>query len=292
MKKIVIFIIIAVIYIIATSLYLGTEFADQFMTKVAQSDLTYLNEIGFKNRSLGFEPEFTSKEYGDLIIMLDKDSMIGYQSYGVEYGDYIVSSGFFIDSNGVQYRFEVIPRVLIDDTLDNSYLLTTTGLITDDSNLLLDNQEIITICNDFIKSVEAITSHHYQTKFADQDGEQDEFDIFDKSTYKTIGTTGDYTQIECESCSNTYIKGNYSFEVSDGILTTTYYDQGNNLSVRRYDNSENVEYNMQLANEEITVGNDNIDFDYLKPGVNNQVETYIEKVEDEYQQAKPILMES
>lgn len=292
MKKIVIFIIIAVIYIIATSLYLGTEFADQSLTKVAQSDLAYLNEIGFKNRSLGFEPEFTSKEYGDLIIMLDKDAMFAYQSYGVEYGDYIVSSGFFIDSNGVQYRFEIIPGVLIDDTQDNSYLFTTKGLITDETDLLLDNQEIINICNNFIKSVEPITSHHYQTKFADQDGEQKEFDIFDKSTYKTIGTTGDYTQIECESCSDTYIKGNYSLELDDGRLTTFYYDQNNDLSVRRYDNSENVEYDVQLANEEITVGNDNIDFDYLKPGVNSQVEEYIEKVEAEYQQAKPILMES
>lgn len=289
MKKVGIIIVIVTFLIAINGYYFVHSITKQWLSQVEDADLEYIQSLGFKENSYIFDVTFTSEQFPDLTITINEDGMYGYQPYGVKYQEYIINGGFYLDGSGVDYSFDIFPYVSYDDQIDNSYRMWVNQPLTGSESYLI-NQDIISICNDFINMLEPLVSYDYKTEFYVEPPIEYEFDIFDQSTYTIIENVEQYQKTECADCDQLYIKDNFSYQINADKLNVTYYDPEIDLELLRYDDGENIQYYFLNEGQEITIGNDNIQFDYLKPELTEQMIEYIEIVNYEYQQALPILI--
>ncbi|WOO88930.1 hypothetical protein R2F61_08685 [Mollicutes bacterium LVI A0078] len=295
MKKSII-IVICCVFLATISINL---FVQNLMNKaligVAEEDVLFLESLEFKTVGFGTDVAFTSQQFDDLEIGINQYAMYGYESHGTRYGDYVVSGGFYKDGKTIDYRFDVFPYEISDESNGNDYIISTDHLLSEGDELWVSDPELIDLFNQFILRVEPVVTHDYQTDFE----VPDDYDLFTEykviTSYPVVSEVQGYKQYDCDNCGNTYVKDSAVYEIRDkNNFFINDYDFENSIVSQYYLEDGYLQYSLieeSDIDQEIYIGETPVQIEYLDDDVINHANQLIDELNKKYDEAKAKLLE-
>lgn len=294
MKKSIIIVICCVFLATASNNLYVQGLTNRALSGVAEEDITFLESLDFKTVGFGTNVTFASQQFDDLEIGINQYAMYGYESHGTRYGDYVVSGGFYKDGKTIDYRFDVFPYEISDESNGNDYIIRTDHLLSEEDELWVTDPELIDLFNQFILSVEPVVTHDYQTDFEVTD-DYDSFTEYETITsYPVVSEVQGYKQYDCGYYWNTYVKGSTVYEIRDkNSFFINDYDFENSIVSHYHLEDDYLQYSLieeDDIDQEIYVGETPVQIEYLEDDVISRANQLIEELNIKHDEAREILL--